>query len=67
MRLAELLKYAVDELAEAGIPEYQLDARLLLENCLGITRTEIFLNIQSEIDEVSQQRFREFHQAPQKT
>lgn len=59
MRLAELLKYAVDQLAEAGVPEYQLDARLLLEGCLDITRTEIFLNGQVEVDEASQERFLE--------
>lgn len=54
MRLAELYKRASAELAEAGVPEYQLDARLLLESCLGITRTEIFLNGQEEVDEVLQ-------------
>lgn len=59
MRLAELLKRGAAELAEAGVPEYQLDARLLLENCLGITRTEVFLNGQVEVDETSQQHF--FH------
>jgi len=57
MRLAELFKRGAAELAEAGVPEYQLDARLLLENCLGITRTEVFLNGQTEVDEVSQRRF----------
>lgn len=57
MRLAELLKRGAAELAEAGVPEYQLDARLLLENCLGITRTEVFLNGQTEVDEASQRRF----------
>lgn len=56
VRLAELLKYATDQLAAAGVPEYQLDARLLLEGCLGITRTEIFLNGQAEVDEPSQER-----------
>ena len=57
MRLAELLKRGAAELAEAGVLEYQLDARLLLENCLGITRTEVFLNGQAEVDEISQQNF----------
>lgn len=59
MRLAELLKYAVDQLAEAGVPEYQLDARLLLEGCLDITRTEFFLHGQTEVDKTSQERFLE--------
>ncbi|EKD37533.1 MAG: hypothetical protein ACD_75C01095G0002 [uncultured bacterium] len=57
MRLAELLKCAAGELYTAGVTEYQLDARLLLEGCLGITRTEIFLNGQNEVDEESQRTF----------
>jgi len=57
MRLAELFNRAAGELAEAGVPEYQLDARLLLESCLGITRTEIFLSGQAEVDEEAQQRY----------
>jgi release factor glutamine methyltransferase len=57
MRLAELLEYAVEQLAEAGVPEYQLDARLLLEGCLDITRTDLILNGQAEVDETSQERF----------
>lgn len=57
MRLAELLKYGTDVLSEAGVPECQLDARLLLESCLGIKRTEIFLNGQAEVDEISQRKF----------
>ncbi len=57
MRLAELLDYGIRELAEAGVPECQLDARLLLEHCLGITRTQVFLNALSEVDDTSRQRF----------
>ena len=60
MRLAQLLEYGSRELAEAGVPEYRLDARLLLENCLGITRTQVFLKAQSEVDDPSQQRFLAF-------
>ena len=57
MRLAELLNSAVNELAEAGIREHQLDACILLESCLGVTRTEIYLNGESRVDSVSQERF----------
>lgn len=57
MHLAELLQYGIEELAQAGVPEYQLDARLLLENCLGITRTELFLSGRAEVDEVLRERF----------
>lgn len=57
MRLAELLQCAAGELFTAGVTEYQLDASLLLEGCLGLTRTEIFLNGENEVDEESQRRF----------
>lgn len=57
MRLAELLNSAVNELAEAGIREHQLDACILLESCLGLTRTEIYLNGESLVDSVTQERF----------
>lgn len=60
MRLAELLKYGIGELAKAGVPEYQLDARLLLENCLGISRTEVFLRGQAEVDGITQRQFLDF-------
>lgn len=56
MRLAELLKFGVAELAAAGV-ESQPDARLLLESCLGLTRTELFLHGTTEVDDVAQRRY----------
>ena len=44
MRLMELLHLGQTELQSAGVTEYELDARLLLEYCTGKTRTEIFLD-----------------------
>jgi release factor glutamine methyltransferase len=43
MRLYELLQRAAGELQATGIEEFVLEARLLLQSCLGKTRTEIFL------------------------
>lgn len=57
MRLAELFKLGDAELAAAGVPESQPDARLLLESCLGLTRTELFLHGAREIDDVSQRKY----------
>ena len=44
MRLLELLRIGETELQSAGVPEFELDARLLLEYCAGKNRTEIFLD-----------------------
>ncbi|MFH0783361.1 MAG: peptide chain release factor N(5)-glutamine methyltransferase [Pseudomonadota bacterium] len=49
MRLSELLHYAAAELAQAGIEENILEARLLLGAYLGKTRTELFLLGQTEV------------------
>ncbi len=59
MRLTELLTFASKELKEAEIDEHELEARLLLEACLGKTRTEIFLDGQMEVSLVQQQHFLE--------
>lgn len=42
--LAELLLFGAGELQKAGVVEYQLDARLLLQACTGKSRTEIILD-----------------------
>ena len=57
MRLAELLQLAASELELAGIAEYALEARLLLEACLGKSRTEIFLLGQADVAEAEQSKF----------
>jgi len=51
MRLYELLQRAAGELQAAGIEECVLEARLLLQSCLGKTRTEIFLLGGEEVTE----------------
>lgn len=60
MRLLELLQLAAGELELAGIEEYALEARLLLEACLGKSRTEIFLLGQTDMAEAEQSKFLAF-------
>jgi release factor glutamine methyltransferase len=57
MRLTELLTFASKELEGAEIVEHELEARLLLEACLGKTRTQIFLDGQMEVSPVQQRHF----------
>ncbi len=44
MRLIDLLHFGEKELEAAGVEEYQLDARILLEYCTGKSRTAIYLD-----------------------
>ncbi|TKB27965.1 peptide chain release factor N(5)-glutamine methyltransferase [Desulfopila sp. IMCC35006] len=50
MRLLELLHHGQTELELAGVTEYELDARLLLEYCTAKTRAGIFLDGACEVD-----------------
>lgn len=47
MRVADVLSWGASELLQAGVEEYELDARLLLEHALDKTRTELFLEAAS--------------------
>jgi release factor glutamine methyltransferase len=51
MRLVDLLHLGESALQTALVPEYDLDARLLLEYCTGKSRTEIFLDGGSEVNQ----------------
>ena len=51
MRLVDLLQFGEAVLQAALVPEYDLDARLLLEYCTGKSRTEIFLEGGSEVQQ----------------
>jgi release factor glutamine methyltransferase len=57
MKLAELLCDGVAELRKAGVPEYELDAMLLLQHCSGKSRTEIYLSGNSEIPAALKKEF----------
>lgn len=59
MRLTELLTFACKKLKGAEIVEHELEARLLLEACLGKTRTQIFLDGQMEVSSAQQEHYLE--------
>ena len=67
MRLAELLQKATSELKNAGVSDYDIDARLLLQSCLGKTRTELYLEAESDISSESQLKYRQFIERRKKT
>jgi release factor glutamine methyltransferase len=50
MRLIDLLQFGTSELQKAAILEYENDARLLLEDVLDKSRTELFLAADSPVD-----------------
>lgn len=60
MRVKELLKSGIMELEQSGVVEASTDARLLLENCLGKSRTEVFLLAESEVDSTRQEQYRQY-------
>lgn len=49
MKLAELLRNGATELHQAGVPDFEIDAMLLLQHCSGKSRTEIYLSGNSEV------------------
>ncbi|MBU1565019.1 MAG: peptide chain release factor N(5)-glutamine methyltransferase [Proteobacteria bacterium] len=57
MLLSALLKFAEGELEQAGIEEYVLEARLLLQACLKKSRTEIFLSALEVVASADQTRY----------
>jgi release factor glutamine methyltransferase len=57
MRLIDLLHFGEVELQGAKVTEYELDARLLLEYCTGKSRTEIFLDAGSEVNQEIQESY----------
>ena len=60
MRLTELLQLAAADLKQAGIEENEIEARLLLEACLGKTRTELFLLGEEEVATADQTKYLKF-------
>jgi len=57
MLLANLLHSAAGSLAEAGVDTPRIDAELLLGNCLGKSRTELFLSSAEDLQELVVSRF----------
>ncbi len=49
MRIVELLELTGDRLQQAGIEEFQSEARLLLQESLGLTRSQLYLRLKEEV------------------
>lgn len=59
MRFSDLLAYGARRLELAGVTEFELDARLLLEHCSGKSRTELFLDGAVEVDGLVEDHYSE--------
>jgi len=57
MRLIDLLQFGASELRKAGISEYENDARLLLEDVLDKSRTELFLAADCQIERQKYEKY----------
>lgn len=60
MQVHQLLKTAAVSLAEAGVEESRLEAELLLQGCLGVSRSRLFLLHDQQVESEQEQRFQEF-------
>ena len=56
-RAADLLRLASDRLKQAGVDTPQLDAELLLAFVLGVSRTQIYLDLHERVDRDQAQYF----------
>ncbi len=59
MQVQQLLKTAAAALAEAGVEESRLEAELLLRDCLGVSRSKLFLLHDQQVGPECEQRFQE--------
>ena len=57
MQVQKLLKTAGAELASVGIEQAGLEAQLLVQACLNITRSELFLSYDRSVTPVQEERF----------
>jgi len=57
MRVDQLLQTAAAALAEAGVAESRLEAELLLQGCLGVSRSRLFLLNNQQVDSLVEQKF----------
>lgn len=56
MKYCELLKQGENELAESGIPEAVVDARILFESAFGMNQSQYFLKKMDEVPEDEQRK-----------
>ncbi len=59
MQVQQLLKTAAAALAEAGIEDSKLEAELLLRDCLGVSRSSLFLQHDQQVKPNLEQRFQD--------
>lgn len=59
MRITELLHFGIKELAQAGVREAELDARILLEAATGLSRTGIFLDPNCKVNSTNRHKYLE--------
>lgn len=57
MQVDQLLQTAAAALAEAGVAESRLEAELLLQGCLGVSRSRLFLLNNQQVDSQVEQKF----------
>lgn len=60
MLVQQLLKSAAAELAGAGIESSALEAQLLLQDCLDVSRSGLFLLLGKQVNRAARLRFQEF-------
>ena len=60
MRVQQLLKSAAVTLADSGVESSTLEAELLLRDCLGKTRSGLYLSLDQQIDETIEKKYRDF-------
>ncbi|MBW2328168.1 MAG: peptide chain release factor N(5)-glutamine methyltransferase [Deltaproteobacteria bacterium] len=59
MQVQQLLNTAAATLAEAGVEDSRLEAELLLRDCLGVSRSRLFLLHDQQVKPKLEQRFQE--------
>ncbi len=57
MRVQQLLKSAAVTLADSGVESSALEAELLLRDCLGKTRSELYLSFDQQVDESIKKKY----------
>jgi release factor glutamine methyltransferase len=60
MQVQQLLKTAAATLAEAGVEDSRLEAELFLRDCLGVSRSRLFLLHDQKVKSKLEQRFQKY-------
>lgn len=60
MQVQQLLKTGADQLVRAGVEDSPITAEQLLQACLAVSRSRLFLLFDQEVDPSADKQFREF-------